>query len=334
MGVSEKKGSGFMDRKTVVNYRWGIFWSFMSAFLWATVYVVSRAMMGGEGGQVADPVTLSLLRCAIGGIVLFGICLALYRKELFAFKLRDLLMVALLSQFSMVGMSIFVFWGLSYTEAINSSMIMSCSPILTMLFGLFFGTRITVPQILGIAVCTAGCMMVLLSGQGELHYSWQSFGGDLLVFAAAAFWAIGAILSKKLVTVHHDMAVTAWVMLFASVSLLVINLFRTSYIVMPHNISGWTLVLYLGVFPTALGFYAWNAALNRVSLQVVNVMQYLTPLMTFAMAWAFLHENVTLLKILGALMVVGGVALVSRNKPTPTQPEPMLQSIPSQREKN
>jgi drug/metabolite transporter (DMT)-like permease len=307
-----------MDQKTIVNYRWGLFWSFMSAFLWATVYVVSRVMLGSEGKQVADPVTLSLMRFAMGGAILFCICLALYRKELFALKARDYLMVALLSQFSVVGMSVFVFWGLSYTEAINSSMIMSCSPILIMLFGLFIGNKITAAQVGGIVICTVGCLMVLMTGQGDLHYSWSSLKGDLLVFIAATFWAIGAILAKKLVTVHHDMAVTAWSMIFASASLLIINLFRSNYIIMPQDTSGWLLVLYLGVFPTAVGFYAWNAALNRVSLHIVNIMQYLTPLMTFVLAWAFLGESVTLLKILGAVMVVGGVAFVSRNKAAET----------------
>ncbi len=302
-----------MDRKTILNYRWGLFWSFTSAFLWATVYVMSRVILGGEK-KVADPVTLSLLRFSMGGAILFTICMVRYRKELFALKRRDFLMTALLSQFSVVGMSIFIFWGLSYTQAINSSMIMSCSPILIMLLGLFIGNKINAVQVAGILVCTVGCLMVLLTGQENLSYSLASFKGDLLVFVAALFWAIGAILAKKLVTTHHDMSVTAWSMVFASISLLVINLFRTSHIVMPSDTSGWLMVLYLGIFPTAIGFYAWNAALNRISLQIVSVMQYLTPLMTFILAWIFLREDVTPFKILGALMVVGGVALVSRAK--------------------
>lgn len=281
-------------------------------------------MLGDEAKQVADPVTLSLLRFSIGGSILFCICLSLYRRELFALKPRDYLAVALLSQFSVVGMSIFIFWGLSYTAAINSSMIMSCSPILIMLFGLFIGNKITGTQVAGIIVCTVGCLMVLTTGQGDLHYSWTALKGDLLVFIAAAFWAVGAILAKRLVTVHHDMAVTAWSMVFASVSLLAINLFRSNYIIMPQDAPGWLLVLYLGIFPTAIGFYAWNAALNRISLHIVNVMQYLTPLLTFVMAWAFLGERVTLLKILGAVMVVGGVAFVSRARRNPGPPKAEL----------
>ena len=52
----------------------GVFWSFLSAFLWATVYVATRWLMRGEQAKV-DPVTLSLLRFSGGGLLLFLICL-------------------------------------------------------------------------------------------------------------------------------------------------------------------------------------------------------------------------------------------------------------------
>ena len=46
----------------------GVFWSFLSAFLWATVYVATRWLMRGEQAKV-DPVTLSLLRFSGGGLL-------------------------------------------------------------------------------------------------------------------------------------------------------------------------------------------------------------------------------------------------------------------------
>ena len=128
----------------------GVFWSFLSAFLWATVYVATRWLMRGEQAKV-DPVTLSLLRFSGGGLLLFLICLATTPKSLFALSGRDYLKVALLSQFSFVGMSVFLFWGQRYTTAINSSMIMSSAPVLTILLGLFIGEKISLRQGIGMA---------------------------------------------------------------------------------------------------------------------------------------------------------------------------------------
>ena len=47
----------------------GVLFSFLSAFLWATVYVATRFIMKGGHGEV-DPVTLSLLRFGAGGVIL------------------------------------------------------------------------------------------------------------------------------------------------------------------------------------------------------------------------------------------------------------------------
>jgi len=301
-----------MVKNSLAACRTGIFWSFLSAFLWATVYIVSRRLMGGERAQV-DPVTLSLLRFSIGGAILFGICLATVRRELFAFSLRELGDVFLLSQLSVVGMSVFLFWGQRYTGAINSAMIMTGSPVLIMLLGLLEGERVTKLQVAGMTVGTIGCLMVIgVIGMGGWTYSFQSFRGDGLVLLAALCWSAGAILARRIVARRHDLAVTAWSMVFASVTLLGINSVRTGGIVMPGNAVTWLLVLYLAVFPTAIGFYAWNAALNRVSLSVVNIMQYLTPIMTMGLAWLLLGESLDGFKFIGAAMVIGGVMLSSR----------------------
>ncbi len=295
------------------SYRTGVFWSFLSAFLWATVYVVSRSLMGGERAQV-DPVTLSLLRFSIGGTILFGICLATIRQEMFSFSLRDLWSVFLLSLLSVVGMSVFLFWGQRYTSAINSSMIMTCSPVLILLLGFLFGERASLLSVMGMAIGTVGCLFVIgVVGADGFGYSMNRFRGDALVLVAAFCWASGAILARRIMKSRHDLAVTAWSMVFASLTLLAINSLRTDDIIMPGSTSTWLLVLYLAVFPTAIGFYAWNAALKRVSLTLVNVMQYLTPIMTILMAWLLLGERLNAWNITGVVLVLLGVLLSSRN---------------------
>ena len=289
----------------------GVFWSFLSAFLWATVYVATRWLMRGEEAKI-DPVTLSLLRFGAGGLLLFVFCLVVNRRALFRLSKRDYLRVAVLSQFSFVGMSVFLFWGQRYTTAVNSSMIMSSAPVLTILLGLFIGEKISLRQGIGMAVGTLGCMIVIgvVTEQG-LTYSPTSFRGDLLVLASALSWSIASVYAKKVVTPENDLAVTVWSMLFASLSLLLINCFRMNEVVLPQSGAVWMLLGYLAVFPTALGFYAWNAAMGRISLNLVTIMQYLTPIMTILMAWALLGETLSLFEIFGAVLVIAGIGYSS-----------------------
>lgn len=294
-----------MNKRTVS----GVLLSFLSAFLWATVYVATRYIMKGDNGRV-DPVTLSLLRFSAGGVILLGICRFTNPRGVFDFSFRDYLKIAGLSLFSFVGMSVFLFWGQQYTTAINSSMIMSSSPVFTMLFGLFIGEKITGRQSLGMGLCILGCMMVIeVVAADGFHYSRNGFTGDVLVLLSSLSWALAAVLAKKIVTPGNDLAITGWSMISASAALIVIELFRFDPVVLPTTGAVWTLVIYIALLPTALGFYAWNAALSRISLNVVNVMQYLTPIMTVVLAYGLLGEKLNPVQCLGIALVLGGVAL-------------------------
>lgn len=228
---------------------------------------------------------------------------------MFALSGRDYLKVALLSQFSFVGMSVFLVLGARYTTAINSSMIMVKRSGPDDSAGAVHRGENLAPagnrHGIGNAWLHDGDRSVAEHG---FAYSPASFRGDLLVLVSALSWSIAAVYAKKVVTPGNDLAVTTWSMLFASVSLLVINCFRLGEITLPQSGAVWSLMIYLAVFPTALGFYAWNAALGRVSLNLVTIMQYLTPIMTILMAWGLLGESLGLFEIAGAILVISGIA--------------------------
>lgn len=289
----------------------GVFYSFLSTLMWATVYVMVRSMMQGREMGV-DPVTLSLLRFGGGGLLLFLICFLTMRRRLFCLKGKDYIHVAILSAFSFVGMSVFLFWGQRYTAAINASMIMAASPLLTMIFCVFAGARIRWRQIGGMAVCMFGCMMVIevITQQG-LRLSASGLSGDLLVLVSSVCWAVSAIYAKRIITSENEFAVTVWSMLFATAMLLVIDIFRFDSIVLPQTASVWWMIAYIAVFPTAVGFYAWNAALGRISLNVVNIMQYLTPVMTVLLAVIFLDERLGFFRLSGIVLVLFGVFMAT-----------------------
>jgi len=189
-----------------------------------------------------------------------------------------------------------------------------------MILGLFIGERITARQAAGMALSTFGCMMVIgVVTAGGFRYSPDGFLGDFLVLLASFSWALAAILAKRIVTPGNDLAVTGWSMIFAAAALGVMELFRLDRMVMPTTGVVWVLTAYIALLPTALGFYAWNAALSRISLNVVNVMQYLTPIITVILAFLLLGETLNPVKLAGIALVLGGVALSAalRRKKTP-----------------
>jgi drug/metabolite transporter (DMT)-like permease len=73
-------------------------------------------------------------------------------------------------------------------------------------------------------------------------------------------------------------------------------------------------VVYLGVFPGALGYVTWAYVLSRMPASRAASLLYLVPPITFTIAWLALGERPTLLALLGGVPIVAGVALVNAGR--------------------
>lgn len=285
---------------------WGVFWSFTSAFLWATTFITSRHLLAG--GMV-DPITLATIRFLLGGSLLFLLGL-IVKQEMFALNLGDIFSLAVLGLFGMVGMSSLLFVGQQFTTAINSSLIMQLNPIIILLLGVFIGESITLDKAIGIIISLIGCLFVvgILSFQG-LRFDLGHLRGDLFVFLAAICWALYSIVGKPVVQKLGGYRTTTWAMLLGALELLILRGVLPSPIVWPQG-SAWYYITYLAFLPTAVAFFAWYEAMDRIELALLNVMQYLTPIFTIFLAWFLLGERLSFTEWIGVLIVLLGVIMV------------------------
>jgi drug/metabolite transporter (DMT)-like permease len=70
--------------------------------------------------------------------------------------------------------------------------------------------------------------------------------------------------------------------------------------------------VYLGLFPTAIGFVTWAYALKRTSAGKMGAFTYLVPPIAVLLAWLVLSESPPALALAGGLLCLGGVALTRR----------------------
>jgi len=59
-----------------------------------------------------------------------------------------------------------------------------------------------------------------------------------------------------------------------------------------------------------LGTVRWHRAVREAGLDTAMVYQYLTPLLSLALAIAFLGERPTIIQGIGSILILAGVAIV------------------------
>lgn len=70
--------------------------------------------------------------------------------------------------------------------------------------------------------------------------------------------------------------------------------------------------LWLGVLFYLVNFFIWVALLSRLDLSVLFPMSSLTYIFVPIMAAVYLHENVSLIRWAGIIMIIAGVTLISK----------------------
>ena len=172
---------------------------------------------------------------------------------------------------------------------------------------LFLGERPTPPQLLG-----AGLALLGLGAIAAEHVGGSILVPLLLTLAAALFWAMSNIVTKKAGKV--DMfALVIWGSLVPPLPMIALSLLLEGpgAIAALPGMSALSLgsVLFITYASTLLGYSGWASLLGRYPASTVAPFSLLVPVVGFAAAYVLLGELVSPLEIVGSLLILTGLAL-------------------------
>jgi drug/metabolite transporter (DMT)-like permease len=206
-----------------------------------------------------------------------------------------------------------------------AALIFGSVPLWIVLLRTLTGDRPPAAALAGVIVGFGGLVILVRpSGGAPL---WEL----LLVVLAAAMWAMGSFVSRRLPLPSDSFAVTSYEMLFGGLILLPIGLSTTH----PHfsefsarSIFGF---FYLVTFGSVVGFTAYVWLLDNAPIGRVATYAYVNPVVAIALGAIVLHESITRTIVLGATIVLACVALVVRRESAPdlaehAQPVPVAES--------
>jgi drug/metabolite transporter (DMT)-like permease len=197
--------------------------------------------------------------------------------------------------------------GLKYTTAFSTAVMISSAPLLTSVLATILGIeRMSKPQWLGFILSLLGVVVFVSDKLVEGRPAW----GDVLSFLAAVSFAVYSLATRPLVQRHGSLMVTAWSSL---IGLVMIAPFAAIPIARQNwadvGIPGWGALLYSSALSMLLAYTIWGWAIERGGVARTALFLYLIPVLTGLLSYLFMDEDFGIAKILGALLVLAGVAI-------------------------
>jgi len=289
---------------------------FVVALIYAANYSISKDVMPRYMG----PFGLVLLR-VVGATLFFTVLSRLVAPHDRIQGRADNLRVVACGVLGIGLNQLLFFSGLNLTTPINASLIQTITPVVTVLASaVLLGERLTLPRVLGVGVAGVGAAMIIL-GRAPAAVAGQNVVlGNLFILLNATAFGLYLVLVMPLMRKYQPFTVLARIFqvgLVLAVPAGWQQVQTPDYTSFPPSI--WAAIVFMVVCVTILAYLLNNWALKYASPALLGAYIYLQPALAVGIAVALGKDSLTTTKALQALLIFGGVFLMSR-KPRKATP--------------
>ncbi|MGB4073250.1 EamA family transporter [Pseudomonas sp.] len=190
-----------------------------------------------------------------------------------------------------------------------ASLVLQSQAMFTLLFAvLLLGERFRLGNLFGLLVAAGGLLLIGSQGNGLMTQA-----GFLLTLCAAAMWALGNIVTRKLGKVNL-VGLVVWGSLVPPLPLFALSWLLEGPEVIESALRGFSLdtllvLVYLAFGATILGYGLWSRLLSRYPASQVAPFSLLVPVVGLSSSALLLDERLSSLQLVGALLVLLGLLL-------------------------
>ncbi|MGA9532625.1 MAG: DMT family transporter [Anaerolineales bacterium] len=285
----------------------GIALVLLATACWSTSGIFIRFI---SDGSAYSPVGLAFWRDLTTFLVLL-IGLALIDRSLLRVKRRDLPWLAAMGAFS-IGV-FHVLWNTSVLlNGVSVSTVIQCSaPVFVTVMARFLWQEpVTRSKLMAIALASTGIVLIarLSAGSGVRI----TLYGLAVALLSALFYGSFSLFGKKLTGTYRSWTILVYVFGFAALVLLPFRAGEPG----PWTLEPRVLASFSGLvlLTTVAGFGLYTAGLHRLQASVASITSNSEVVFAAALSYVLLGERLDPRQILGALLVVGGVSLLSASR--------------------
>lgn len=272
----------------------------ITILIWGTTFISTKVLLNDF-----TPIEILVFRFAIGYITL----LLIYPYHVKTLNLKQELYFVLAGLLGVTLYFLFENIALTYTFATNVGVIVSIAPFFTAVFAHLFldNEKLTSRFFIGLIVAMIGIIFIVFNGNFVLKLNPL---GDILAILAAIVWAVYSIIIKKISRFQYNVIVCTRKVFFYGLFFMIpfifffdfkFQLYRFTSLLNLMNI------LYLGFGASAVCFVTWNWSVKVLGAVKTSVYIYMVPIITAGASAAILHENITMVSLLGIILTLAGL---------------------------
>ena len=261
----------------------------------------------------APSLVIAAFRLTIASLVVAPVALWRHQNELRKLQAREWLLATASGVFLALH---FASWitSLEYTSVASSVVLDATSPVWVAVGSwLFLRERLTRPVVSGLIVAFAGALIIGLGDTIIGSRSAPLLGNSLALVGAltvTGYWLIGR-------RVRGSLSLTPYVAIAYSTAavVLLIMVGAAHQPLAGYDTMTYTWLVLLALVPQLIGHSSFNWALARLPAVFVAVATLGEPIGATVLAFILLGETPTVVRLLGAALVLVGIAVTLRGQP-------------------
>ena len=287
-------------------------WALLAAIMVSLIYGVSFTVAKDVMPTYIKPFGFILLR-VFGATILFWLISFFGSKE--KIQQQDFPRIIAAALFGVALNMLTFFKGLSYTSPISAAVIMVTTPIIVLILSaIIMKEKMIKRKIFGILLGLFGTGFLILYGK-SIENAANAPLGNLLVFINAVSYAFYLIIVKNLMDKYNAFTFVKWIYTFGLLMVLPFGwneYQQIQWTTIPTFIL-WE-ILFVVVFTTFFTYLFNLVSMRELKPTTVAVFIYLQPLFATVFAIGLGKDELTLVKIVSAVLIFVGVYLVTQKK--------------------
>ena len=283
----------------------------LMVLLWSANFIVAKVAL-----REFPPFLLGALRIGLAGAFLAPVYWWKARASGERLRLGPGMSLLVFLAACNVGNQLLFLIGLSRTSVSHSALIIGIGPIFVLLIAATIGLeRITWRKVAGMAIALTGVAVLARQAVGAPAgaQTEATLTGDAITALACTLFSMFAVYGKKATERYSSVAVNGFAYICGAVLLAPVILWKAPAFPFAHvSAAGWSSLIYMALFPSAICYLIYYYALTHISASRVSAFIYLEPVIATLMAVAFLGERITAPLLASGTVIFTGVYLTER----------------------